>query len=55
MTSLHLWVLNNNSWQYLGQRPAQRTDNITPGVFESLQSLRDQGFNQYYLLVAFAI
>lgn len=49
---LHLWALVNNNWQYMGTRPARRTDNITPGVFESLQALRNQGFSQFFLMVA---
>ena len=49
---LHLWAMVNGNWQYMGQRPAQAQDNITPGVFDSLQSLRNQGFTQYFLIVA---
>ncbi len=48
----HLWVLVNGNWQYMGQRPAQRQDNINPGIFETLQSLRGQGFGQFYMLSA---
>ncbi len=49
---LHLWAIVNGQWQYFGERPAARTDNITPGVFESLEALKAQGLTQFYLLVA---
>ncbi len=49
---MHMWGIVNGDWQYFGQRPVQRTDNITPGVFESLEALKNQGVSQFYLLVA---
>jgi len=49
---IHLWALVNGNWQYMGARPGQRIDNINPGMFETLQSLRNQGFSQFFLIVA---
>jgi len=49
---IHVWAIVNGNWQYFGQRPVQRTDNITPGVFETLEALRSQGLGQFFLMVA---
>jgi len=47
----HLWALNQGNWQYFGTRPLQ-SDNINPGVFDSLASIRRQGLSQFFLVVA---